>query len=359
MSSYLKTFLFLVLFFPAGSNLPDTVAIQSAVDRYIDQSGFSGTILVAHQGKPIFHQSYGLAYRYHPDTLRNNYHYSIASMTKLFTAIRVLQLAEEEKLGIQDPLVDYLPEYRRTLSDQIRIHHLLLHLSGLPNEKDKLYHHAYAPEEMLEQTLSTKSRSEFGTFHYNNMDYLLLGLLIERLTDKSWQENVEQHILKPLGMGETGFLEYGYYPDHFAYTYSMKRGQLQQDPLFYIENFNAAGSMYSTTLDLLKLDQALYSQILLKENGLRLLSKSYPEYGYVGYGVWNYDYPFVDAQPVIMERRGKIRGANGVVVRLTEENYTIIILSNDDRFNPDSFGDYTNLREMLIRALYDAGGRPD
>jgi hypothetical protein len=53
-----------------------------------------------------------------------------------------------------------------------------------------------------------------------------------------------------------------------------------------------------------------------------------------------------------MERRGGILGANGVLVRLTDSNYTIIILSNDDRFNPDSFGDEKNLRERLIRALY-------
>ncbi|MCB0642194.1 MAG: hypothetical protein KDC44_11165, partial [Phaeodactylibacter sp.] len=62
-------------------------------------------------------------------------------------------------------------------------------------------------------------------------------------------------------------------------------------------------------------------------------------------------YPFIDSQPLIMERRGGILGANVVLVRLLETKKTIIILSNDDRFNPDSFGDPTNLREQLIRAF--------
>ncbi len=336
----------------ADSHNPQPGPIQAAVNSYLKETGFSGTILVAQKGKPLFHESYGLAYRSTPDTIRNDYHFSIASITKLFTAIRILQLAEQEKLRLQDPVVEYLPEFAPALSDQITLHHLLLHLSGLPNEKDKLYQHPYPPSEMLERTLENPSGTSLGAFNYNNVDFLLLGLIIEKLTNSTWQENIERHILEPLGMVETGFLAYGYYPDEFAYTYSLKRGQLRQDPLFYIENFYAAGSMYSTALDLLKLDQALYSDGLLNKEGLQLLSKSYPEYGFVGYGVWNYDYPFVDAQPTLMERRGKILGANVVLVRLVEENATIIILSNDDRFNPDSFGEEKNLRERLIRALY-------
>jgi D-alanyl-D-alanine carboxypeptidase len=353
----MRTFLFFVFLFLSvytikANNHIDSTIIRSTIDAYREASGFSGTILVAKKGQPVFFESYGLAYYSTPDPIQNDYHYSIASVTKLFTSIRILQLQEEGKVALDQPIIDYLPQFVQSISKEITIHHLLLHISGLPVDRQKMYRHAYTPTEMVEETLTEKPKSDFGQFYYNNIDYVLLGLIIEAVTGSSWQENISQHILEPLQLKQTGFLEYGYYPENFAYTYSVKRKKLKQDPLFYIENFYAAGNMYASAMDLLTLDQALYANTLLNENSKALLLKSYPEYNYTGYGVWNYQYPFIAAQPTIMERRGGILGANVVLVRMVEENYTIIILSNDNRFNPDSFGDDTNLREMLIRTLY-------
>ncbi len=329
-------------------------AITKAVTNYRDQTGFSGTILIAEKGVPLFHQSYGLAYLPAKDTIQNDYHYSIASITKLFTSIRILQLREAGKIELGKSVIDYLPELENRISKQVTVHHLLLHLSGLPNEKDKSYQHFRKPNVMVEAALENKSKASFNTFNYNNIDYMLLGLIIERVSEQSWEEEIRTNILDPLKMKHTGFLEYGYYPDHFAYTYSYKnKKQPVQDPFFYIENSYAAAAMYSTSMDLLQLDQALYSDTLLNPESQKLLEQSYPEHAFVGYGVWNYSYPFVDENPRIMERRGGIMGANVVLVRLLEYNKIILILSNDDRFNPDSFGDPTNLREALIQALFE------
>lgn len=353
----MQTFLF-TIFLTLGlvsfgfSQASKNLKISQSVEGYVNENGFSGTVLVAQEGQPIFHKSYGLAYYSRPDTIQNNYHFSIASVTKLFTSIRILQLAEKGALELHQPLITYLPEYATLISQKVTIHHLLLHISGLPKEKNKVYRHRYKPAALLEQVFKVGKMNTFESFNYNNVDYVLLGLVIERLTNNPWEEEIKKHILSPIEMTETGFLAYGYYPKKFAYTYSNKRHGLQQDPLFYIENFYAAGSMYSTTLDLLKLDQALYSNELLTDESKKILSQSYPEYNYAAYGVWNYEYPFVNEQPTVMERRGGILGANVVLVRLTDDHYTIIILSNDDRFNPDSFGDSENLREILIQALY-------
>jgi hypothetical protein len=107
--------------------------------------------------------------------------------------------------------------------------------------------------------------------------------------------------------------------------------------------------MYANTADLLKLDQPLYGEKLLDTESKKLMAVSYPQYNYTG--VWNYHYPFVTGSPTIMEQRWGIGGANVGLVRLTDAQETIITLSNDNRFNPDSFGDENNLREMLIRVL--------
>jgi CubicO group peptidase (beta-lactamase class C family) len=335
------------------STVIDESKISKTVENYINQNSFSGTILVAKNSRTIFHKSYGLAYRSTPDTIQNQYRYSIASVTKLFTSIRILQLQEEGTLSLDKPVVDYLPDFKAQIPEQVTLHHLLLHTSGLPEEKDRVYQHKYKPADMAREVLSYKSKNTFGQFNYNNLDYILLGLVIENLKGQIWEKEIEEAILTPLNMNSSGFLSYGYYPRNFAYTYSKRWNGLKQDPLLYIENFYSAGSMYSTTSDLLKLDQALYSNQLLTDEGLKLLAKSYPEHNHAGYGVWNYKYPYANGKPTIMERRGKILGANVVLVRLTDENYTIIILSNDNRFNPDSFGDDNNLREILIRKLYE------
>lgn len=334
------------------SETTDTVAIAARVEKYVSENGFSGTVLIAREGKPVFHRAYGLAYIPAQIEITPDAHFSIASVTKLFTSIRVLQLAAENKLSLSSSLVSYLPEMNIPRDEEITIHHLLLHLSGLPDEKDKVYRSKQSPEEVVAFSMQNKPVSRLGDFHYNNIDYILLGLVIEKITGNTWESEIQTHILDILGMDQTGFLAHGRYPRDFAYTYSYgKRNRAVQDPFFYIENFYAAGCMYSTASDLLRLDQALYEGTLLGEESYRLLAKSYPEYNYAGYGVWNYRYPFVPSQPFVMERRGGILGANVVLVRLTDTGDTIIILSNDDRFNPDSFGDEKNLREALIRLI--------
>jgi D-alanyl-D-alanine carboxypeptidase len=346
------TVLFFSILFLAKLHTQKALPVAEVVENYVDQVGFSGIILVAHQGVPIFQRSFGLAYRSTPDTIGDDYRFSIASITKLFTSIRILQLQETGALNLKASVVDYLPAFQGRISAEVTLHHLLLHISGLPNERDGIYYKELSPQEFVERCLRRKSRVDIGQFNYNNLDYVLLGLIIEQVSGNSWEQEIRSFILEPLGMDQTGFLEYGYYPSKFAYSYSQRGTRLVQDPLIHIENFYAAGNMYATVADLLKLDQGLYTEEILNESSKQLLAVSYPAYGYAGYGVWNYNYPFIKRQPVVMERRGGIMGANSALVRLTEDNYSIIILSNDDRFNPDSFGDASNLREALIRHLY-------
>lgn len=329
-----------------------SIKVADTVEKYFKSKDFSGTILVAEEGTPIFYRSYGTANHTTQEAIKNDYHYSVASVTKLFTGIRTLQLVEAGKLELHKPLITYLPEYQKLISEEVTAHHLLLHISGLPQELDAIYRNPGKTEEIVSTILQENQPNILGVFYYNNVDYFLLGLLIEKLSGQSWESEITEYILKPLGMEQTGFLRYGNYPSDFAYSYSAEGDALVQDPLFHIENYYAAGNMYSTASDLLRLDQALYSDILLSEEKKTLLSQSYPEYNYVGYSVWNYNYPFAEGQPKVMERRGGILGANVVLMRLPESNYTIIILSNNDRFNPDSFGDPENLREMLLRTLY-------
>lgn len=335
---------------PLSSQTDLTSEINNIVEDHVQNHRFSGTILIAHKGQPIFHQTFGKIFPFESNSLENHTEYSIASITKLFTSIRILQLVESNQLKLDDSIIKYLPELQSKISNEITPHHLLLHISGLPNESDELYRKTSTPQDYIRKSLQNP-KNQLGEFNYNNVDYVLLGLIIESITGQDWAEEIRQHILLPAKMMNTGMLSREQYPEHFAFTYSFQDGSPQKDPFLHIENYYAAGNMFSTATDLLKLDQALYDGTLISGESLKKLSTSYPEYNYVGYGVWNYNYPFVDTFPTIMERRGGILGANGVLVRMTDTQHTIIILSNNNQFNPDSFGDPDNLREALMRLL--------
>jgi len=341
--------LLLAVFFAMAAHAQmNTVTVDSIVQSAVNDKSFEGTILIAEQGEIQYQKSFGHADAQQRVAIANDMTFSIASITKMLTALVILQMVEDGKLKLDDPLVELLPEIDVPKANKITVHHLLLHISGLPNEKNEIYAVETKPAEFVAQTLTNK-RNKFGAFNYANIDYVLLGLIIEKLDGRSWQKSIQERILDKAGMEETGFLKRGNYPDNFVYTYNIdKKENRIQDPLFYIENFYAAGCMYATAKDLLKLDQAMYGETLLNESSKELMYTSYPEYNYSGYSVWTYNYPFAPSQPRVMERRGGILGANSALIRMLDSNRTIIILSNNDQFNPDSFGDTGGLKEALM-----------
>ncbi len=322
--------------------------IDSIVQKAVTSDLFEGTVLIADSGNIVYQKSFGFVDKDNVLPIENSTNFGIASITKMFTAIIILQLVEEGKIQLEDKLNVLIPDIKIPKSKKITVHHLLLHISGLPNEDDAIYAQSTSPKEFVRITLENKLQ-RFGEFNYANIDYVLLGLIIEKYDNTTWKSSVQNRIINKSLMTRTGFLESGKYPSNFAYTFSYdQENQREIDPLFYIENFYAAGCMYSTAEDLLKLDQAMYGNELLSEKSKELMFKSYPEYNYSGYSVWTYNYPFAPSKPKVMERRGGILGSNSVLLRFIDTNKTIIILSNNNKFNPDSFGNTEGLKEALL-----------
>ena len=324
------------------------VKVDSIVQNAVTNDLFEGIILIADSGNIIYQKPFGFMDEEKRFPIESSTSFGIASITKMFTAIIILQLIDEGKIHLDDKLNTLLPDLKIPRSNKISIHHLLLHISGLPNENDEIYAQATSPKEFVRKALEDKG-NHFGAFNYANIDYVLLGLIVEKYDTTTWESSVQNRIIEKSSMNRTGFLESEKYPSNFAYTFSYdKEDNRKVDPPFYIENFYAAGCMYSTAEDLLKLDQAMYGDSLLSEKGKELMFKSYPEYNYSGYSVWTYNYPFAPSNPKIMERRGGILGSNSVLLRFIDTNQTIIILSNNNRFNPDSFGNTESLKEALM-----------
>lgn len=326
----------------------NTVTLDSIIQNAVSNDLFEGTILIAENGNVAYHKSFGFADRDKVIAIGNSTSFGIASITKMFTAIITLQLVEEGKFQLTDNLKTLLPDLEILKSNKITLHHLLLHISGLPNENDEIYTQSKSPREFINETLGNKL-NRFGKFNYTNIDYVLLGLIIEKYDNTNWEKSIQNRILDKASMERTGFLERESYPKNFACSFSYNDEDIRQaDPLFFIENFYAAGCMYSTAEDLLKLDQAMYGDSLISDSNKALMFTSYPEFNYSGYSVWTYNYPFAKSKPKVMERRGGILGSNSVLIRMLETNRTIIILSNNNKFNPDSFGNKESLKEALM-----------
>ncbi len=313
------------------------------------QKSFEGVVLIAEKGRPIYQEAFGFRDLEQQKANLLNTHFPIASITKMITSIIIMQLEEEGKLDLKAPISKYLEKVDIPNKEMLTSHYLLLHISGLPNEANQIFDQYKLADKFISETIKNGSVKEPGTFNYANIDYVILGKIIERIEGKSWEEVVEERIIHKLNLSQTGFTLLGDYPDNFAYGFHInENGQRSRFPNIHIENYGAAGSMYSTAEDLLKIDQAMYQENFLSQLSRDKMFTSYPEYNYSGYGVWSYRYPFLDNQPLLMERRGGILGWNSVIVRFLESNKTIIILSNNDQFNPDSFGDMKSLKEALI-----------
>lgn len=346
----LITLLFSVFIF--GQNRAQS--IEEIVQFHHLNNEFEGVVLAVENGETIYQNAFGFADRKLNIPLSIDTKFGIASFTKAFTALIIMQLEEEGKLNVDDEVMKYLPDLDMKNLEKVRIKHLLTHSSGLGNEPDVAYIQRLTPREMLLSYANKKIKSTPGEgFNYSNLDFLALSLIIEKVTQKTWEINLNDRILKPLKMINSGVLTFEKKPKKLTKTYSKKEGKFIEDGNFYIENFDAAGAMYSTLEDLLKFDQALYGNDLLSDAQISKMYTSHPELSYVAYGSWAYNHPFIEGYPLTIERRGGIAGFNGVFMRFPEAKKTLIVLSNNGEFNTDTWGDMMSLKEQLIKALFD------
>lgn len=333
----------------SASASASTAAFDSIVRAEVAQRQFSGVVLVAERGAIVFQAAVGSAGANAPMTV--DARFRLASITKAFAAVLVMQLVEAQRLSVSSTIAQVLPDLKIPRAEQISVHDMLLHRAGSPEEPDALYTAPRSARAMVMETAKLAYRP-YGEFAYSNLDYLVLQLMIEKITGKPFATVLLERILAPLGMKQTGIAKrastgivQGFLAD--------STGRLTPEPSVYGENAGAAGAMYGTVADLLAFDQALYSERLLKKATIDEMYTSHPELGYVAYGSWVYDYYFLPSSPRVVERRGRSFGFNHTFIRMPGINKTLIILSNTDRFDPDTFGKLDSFKDRLIKVLVE------
>ncbi len=339
----------LVIAWPRSA-VAQSPALSTQVAGHAERHDFSGTILIDRGGRTLVRQAFGLADRTFEVPARSDTRFRVASITKLFTATLILRLAERGRLDLDAPIRRYLPDYPGGGADRVSIHQLLNHTSGIAQfdrvasldqalrEGIEQYQRPQTSESLLRRCCSGPLvRAPGSGFDYNNADYIVLGRIIERLTGKSFEQVLDEEILQPLGMRDSGIAHQGSILPRLAPTYYW-RGEADgwmNDLPFYFENWDAAGAMYATADDLLLFARALYGGRLIGRSMLeRMLRSGLDDYGY---GLWSYSVTRNGRSHRVAKRPGSIMGANAVLYRLLDQDVTIIRLANTNRVDLDRF----------------------
>jgi len=308
-----------------------TSGLAQAADDYMqawtDLNMFSGVVLLARDGKILFHKAYGKAD--HSADIANTLDtkFRIGSLTKAFTAMAVLQLEQRGSLSVKSTLSTYVPDYPR--GNEITLEMLLNHRSGIVD-------HTTLPDFLttrrtnvcpLEETIRTfKHRPwEFspGTrFKYSSSGYILLGYIIEKVTQKPYAEIVDSQILEPLGMSQTGFEYHQRKPEGMALGYRLENSRVARANDRVMQNAHASGALFSTAHDLYLWDRALYKDKLANKAVLaKILNPPHPEYSY-GWAVTR------TFDKKVLAHSGETEGFLACIMRFVDDDACLIVLSN-------------------------------
>lgn len=251
----------------------DPAHLASEMDEFVSSRDFSGVVLVARNGQVLFERAYGLANREHSVPNKLETPFRLGSVTKQFTAMAVMILVERGKLDVNDPICKYVENCPKVWAG-IRIRHLLNHTSGIPDftgfpDVDRFSRLPMTPLETM--ALFRDKPLEFlpgERFRYDNSGYLVLGYIIERVSGERYEDFLRKNIYEPLGMSDSGYDHPWMILKNRASGYERKDEQVVNATIIEMDAPLGGGSMYSTVRDLLRWDQALYSEKLVSRKSL-------------------------------------------------------------------------------------------
>jgi CubicO group peptidase (beta-lactamase class C family) len=314
---------------------PSDAVVASRVDEFMNAevrvNGFTGTVLLARKGVPLVSKGYAMANLEWqiPNTPQTKFR--LGSITKQFTSMAIMQLQQTGKLKVEDSICQHVSPCPDAWKP-ITIHHLLTHTSGIPSYTNSP---AYARTMMVPKTHEEMIGSfrdlplEFAPgeqYKYNNSGYYLLGVIAEKLAGKKYEDVVRDQILKPLGMADTGYDFSETVVPKRAAGYSRDGVTVHNAPYVNMSQPYAAGGMYSTVEDLLKWDQALYTDKLLPEAARKAMWTPFKANYAYGWAV-----PSVSPATfnrVFVQHGGGINGFSTMIIRVPDETLTAIVLAN-------------------------------
>jgi D-alanyl-D-alanine carboxypeptidase len=316
-----------------------------SVDDYVQQHmkeyhvpGIS--VAIQKEGELILSKGYGMANVELAVPATKDTVYQLASVTKQFTATAIMMLAKEGKLSLDDRITKHLSDIP-TAWNAVTVRHLLGHTSGIKNYTsiqayDKSVHDDLTQRQMLDLVAKEPLEFEPGEkFAYSNTGYFLLGMLIERITGKTYGEFLAERIFTRLGMEHTRVNDMRIIIPNRAHGYSWHDNTLLNGDYVNPTQTFAAGALVSTVTDLAKWDEALCTERVLKRS---ILEQMWTPATLRGGETANYGFGWrIDT--VNGHRRishgGAIRGFSTQISRFVDDGLTVIVLANSDNGKAD------------------------
>lgn len=322
---------------------------RAAADR------FSGAVLIAKDGTPIFARAYGLASKAFNVPNRVDTKFNLGSMNKMFTAIAIAQLAEKGKLSFDDTVGKHLPDYpNKDVANKVTIHHLLTHTSGMGDFFTEEYEKSSkerlrAVKDYFPLFVNEPLKFEPGQkWEYSNSGFMLLGAIIEKVSGQSYFDYVRENLYEPAAMTTTDCYEMDQNTPNLAIGYTRERPSRpwKNNLYLHVVKGGPAGGGFSTVEDLLKFDIALRNYKLLSPKYTHLVLTG--KVALPDSSTSKYAYGFEDESRNghrIVGHNGGFPGISSQLDIYLDLGYTVAVMSNYDPPAASRVAD--RLRDML------------
>lgn len=315
---------------PSHSNQSSSLDsnIDAYIQRHVENGRFNGSLLIGKGDSLVYQKAFGMADRSFETPNDPATKFMIGSITKPFAALAIMILVEQGKLGLDDTLSTYFPSFPS--SKKITISQLLNHTAGLDDYqklsdwKADSKSDLTSPQSTVEKMRRLPLLSEPGEqFRYSNVGYILLGLIIEQVTEQSFADFIQDEILNPLELKNTGVAKNHAIIPHLAKGYSSSpKETLHAEYINYKQPFSS-GNMYSTPNDLWLFTKAVMGGKLLSEKTTQAIFNSGKHYGY-GWGLRTF------GKTKAFGHYGGMNGFVGAITFIPEDDWFICLLTNDE-----------------------------
>ena len=349
LRNFSVTVLFIIVCFSSQAQVQSksdkqlSAAFDTLLSAVFKSNGPGATAIVSRKGQVIYKKAFGMADLELNVPMNTENIFRIGSISKQFTAVAILQLAEKGKLTLQDDIKKFIPDYP-THGYTITVEHLLTHTSGIKSYTgmkgfEEMMRKDMKPMEIIDVFKNQPMEFAPGTqWNYNNSGFLLLGYIIEKVSGKSYEEYVMENLFAPAAMTNSGYGNENRIIKNRAKGYQKPKDNFENADYLSMTLPYAAGSLISTVEDLWKWNQAVHSYKLVSKASL---DKAFTDYklstgkpAHYGYGWF-----FSDVQGnSTIEHGGGINGFLTDAIYVPAEDIFVAVFSNCNCNPPGDLG---------------------
>ncbi|MCO5242082.1 MAG: beta-lactamase family protein, partial [Chitinophagaceae bacterium] len=349
------------LFISCGQKIKEndtSIRIENYLSE-LEKVGFYGTLLVEQNGE-IISKGYGFSDTEKQVKNSETTIFDIGSITKQFTASAILKLEMQGKLSTDDKISTYFKNIPKD-KEKITIHDLLRHQSGLISNVGDDFE-KISEAEFLDKVFSSKLRFETGAnFSYSNVGYSLLAMIVEKVSNQDYETYLYENLWKPAQMKTTGYtrpqfdtnlIAVGYHNDNGIWGKPTDKEWDKFAPSWHLKG---NGGILSTTEDLYKWHKCLMTELVLSEEAKQKLyhPKLRPEETENSYYAYGWDVSKTKRNTTQVWHNGTNRILYADFLRFTDENVTLIMLSNKSHSN------FNNLNFETAKIIFNPNYKPE